>query len=139
MTLLEQFQQIFGERIKARRRELRLTQLELSGRLQISRAMLANIETGAQRTSVFLLARLAQILEVSTEDLVPDIVEAEARFKQSRKISLATEIKPVLLSRELEALNISVGSGATLEEALKEVRLQNYETKTIRKDGGDDG
>ena len=139
MTLLEQFQQIFGERIKARRRELRLTQLELSGRLQISRAMLANIETGAQRTSVFLLARLAQILEVSTEDLVPDIVEAEARFKQSRKISLATENKPVLLSRELEALNISVGSRATLEEALKEVRLQNNETKAIREDGGDDG
>lgn len=139
MSLLDQFQQIFGERIKARRRELRLTQMELSEHLHISRTMLANIETGAQRTSVFLLARLAQTLEVSTEDLVPDIAEAEARFKQSRKVSLVTENKPVLLSRELEALNISVGSGATLEEALKEVRLQNNETKAIREDGGDDG
>ena len=138
MTLLESFQQIFGERIKARRRELRLTQMELSKHLHISRTMLANIETGAQRTSVFLLARLAQTLKVSTEDLVPDIIEAETRFKQSRKVSLATEDKPVLLSRELEALNISVSSGSTLEEALKEIRFQNEKNNATQRGEEDD-
>ena len=138
VNLLESFQQIFGERIKARRRELRLTQMELSEHLHISRTMLANIETGAQRTSVFLLARLAQALEVSTEDLVPDMTEAEARFKQSRNVSLATENKPVLLSRELEALNISVSSGYSLEEALKEVRLQHEKNKPTQREEEDD-
>lgn len=122
---MEQFQRIFGGRVKARRRELRLTQLELSERLHISRTMLANIETGVQRTSVFLLARMAQTLQVSPEVLVPGIAEAEARLKQSRKVSLATENKPVLLSRELEELNISVDAGATLAGALEEVRRQD--------------
>ncbi len=87
--------------------------------------MLANIETGTQRTSVFLLARLAQILKISTEGLVPNIAEAEARLKQSRKVSLATETQPELLVRELGALNISVKTGSTLEEALKEVRRKD--------------
>lgn len=118
---------------------LRLTQMELSKHLHISRTMLANIETGAQRTSVFLLARLAQILGISVDELVPSIDEANDRLKQSQRVSLEAENKPVLLSRELEALNISVDSGATLEEALREVRLQNNESKAIRKDGGDDG
>ena len=129
-NLAEQFQQIFGGHIKARRRELRLTQLELSERLHISRTMLANIEMGTQRTSVFLLARLVQTLEISIEDLVPSITEAEARLKQNRKVFLATENKPPLLNRELEALNISLDSGSTLKEAIKEVRRPSNELKT---------
>lgn len=128
-NLSEQFRRLFGERVKARRRELRLTQLELSGRLHISRTMLANIETGAQRTSVFLLARLVQTLDVSTGDLVPDIDEAEDRLRQSRKVSLNVEGKPALLSRKLEELNISVDSGGTLEKALKEVRNPKQQTR----------
>ncbi len=130
MALQEQFQRIFGERIKARRRELRLTQLELSERLHISRTMLANIESGLQRTSVFLLARLAQELDTTVADLVPGIAEAETRLKQSRQVSLATENKPALLSRELAALNISTDSGGTLETALKEIRHPGSEPAT---------
>ena len=132
MTLLEQFQQIFGERIKVRRREMRLTQMELASRLQISRTMLANIETGAQRTSVFLLARLAQILDVSTEGLVPAIEEAEAQLKERRKVSLSIRDMPVLLSKELEALNISVSSSSSLGEVLNEVRRQHEKNKTTQ-------
>lgn len=139
MSLLEHFQQIFGECIKARRRDLRLTQIELSERLHISRTMLANIETGAQRTSVFLLARLAQTLKVSINDLVPDIKEVEARLKQSQKVSLRTTNKPALLTQELEALNISVNPGSTLKEALKEVHLQKNESKTAQKGGDNNG
>ena len=138
MSLLEQFQQIFGERIKKRRRELRLTQLELSGRLHISRTMLANIETGTQRTSVFLLARMSQILDVSTEDLVPNLAEAEARSNQTRKVFLATQNNPTLLSRELEALNISIDPSSTLEEALKEIRSQHSRNKTTNAGGNND-
>ena len=138
MGLLEQFQQIFGERIKKRRRELRLTQLELSDRLHISRTMLANIETGTQRTSVFLLARMSQILDVSTEDLVPSLAEAEARSNQTRKVFLATQNNPTLLSRELEALNISIDPSSTLEEALKEIRSQHSRNNTTKAGGNND-
>ena len=135
MTLLEQFQQIFGDRVKARRRELRITQMELANRLEISRTMLANIEAGAQRTSVFLLARLVQVLGVSAEYLVPGIEEAEALLKQRSKVFLAAQDRPVLLSKELEALNISVSSGSTLGEVLNEVRLQHK--KQSNTDGGE--
>lgn len=128
MSLGEQFQQIFGERIKARRRELRLTQSQLSERLHISRVHLANIEAGSRRTSMFLLARIAEVLEVPLEQLMPKIAEAEERLAQSRKVSLRTEKKPKLLSGELEALNISVASGSTLEKALKEVQRQDDES-----------
>ena len=137
MSSLEQFQRIFGERIKAHRRRLRLTQLQLSERLHISRTMLANIETGVQRTSVFLLARFAQELEVSIEDLVPSIAEAESRFQESRKVSLATESKPAMLSRELEELDISVDTGSTLEKALKEVHHQNDGSTNIAENQND--
>lgn len=127
MSLGEQFQQIFGKRIKTRRRELRLKQSELSERLHISRVHLANIEAGSRRTSMLLLARIAEALEVPIEQLVPKIVEAEERLAQRRKMSLRTEKKPKLLSGELEALNISVDSGATLKKTLKEVQRQGDE------------
>lgn len=126
MSSLEQFQRIFGERIKTHRRRLRLTQLELSERLHISRTHLANIETGIQRTHIFLLSRFAQELEVSTEDLVPSIAEAENRFQESRKVSLATESKPALLSRKLEKFNTSVDTGSTLEETLSGRRINKH-------------
>lgn len=128
MSLGEQFQQIFGERVKTRRRELRLTQSELSERLHISRVHLANIEAGSRRTYIFLLARIAEALEAPLEQLMPKITEAEERLAQSRKVSLQTEKKPKLLSGELEALNISVASGSTLEKALKEVQRQDDES-----------
>ena len=132
MSLSEEFLHLFGRQIKEKRRDLRLTQMELSERLGISRTKLANIETGAQRTSVFLLAHLAQVLESSTDDLVPKIAEAKAQLKQSQKVSLPTETTPVLLSRELKTLNISVDSGSTLEGALAQIHRQNAEPKVTK-------
>ena len=79
---------------------------------------------------MFLLARIAETLEVPIEQLVPKMAEAEERLAQSRKVSLRTEKKPKLLSGELEALNISVASGSTLEKALKEVQRQDDESDT---------
>lgn len=128
--MLERFQQIFGQRIKAHRRERDLTQKELSEQLHISRTMLANIEAGSQRTSVFLLARIAETLKVPIEQLVPKMTEAEERLAQRRKMPLRTDKKPKLLSGKLEALNISVDSGATLKKALKKVQRQDDKADT---------
>ena len=110
-----------------RRRELGLKQSELSKRLHISRVHLANIEAGSRRTSMFLLARIAEALEAPLEQLMPKMAEAEEHLAQSRKMSLQTEKKPKLLSGELKALNISVDSGATLKKTLKEVQRQGDE------------
>ena len=128
MSLTVQFQQVFGERVKKRRREMRLTQFELANRLQITRTALANIESGTQRTSVFLLAQLIDALDASTEYFVPNMVEVQARLEQSRIVSLQVTEMPTLLNSALEELNISMETGSTLQNALDQVRTQKNES-----------
>ncbi len=128
MSLTVQFQQDFGERVKKRRRELHLTQFELAKRLQIKRTALANIESGTQRTSVFLLAQLVCALETSTESIVPNMVEVQARLEQSRKVSLKVTEVPTLLNLALEELDISMETGSTLQNVLDQVRTQKHES-----------
>lgn len=51
----------FGTRLREFRQELGLTQIQFSGRLAISKQTLANIETGAQGTSIEVLVRLHEL------------------------------------------------------------------------------
>ena len=67
-----------GSTIKARRRILGLTQHQLAKQLGISRASLANMETGRQRVLVHQLYELAGQLNVSVQELLPEVSEAEA-------------------------------------------------------------
>lgn len=60
-----------GTTIKGRRQQLGLTQQQLATVLGISRASLANIETGRQRLLVHQLYRLADKLDLQPEDLLP--------------------------------------------------------------------
>ena len=65
-----------GAKIKAHRRALRLTQQQLADQLGISRASLANVETGRQRVLVHQLFELADQLSISVQDLLPESSEA---------------------------------------------------------------
>lgn len=60
-----------GSRIRSRRKQLRLTQETLASRLGLSRASLANIETGRQSVLVHRLYPIAQTLDLSVPDLLP--------------------------------------------------------------------
>ena len=60
-----------GEAIRTRRKHLRFTQDELASRMGLSRASLANIETGRQAILVHHLYRIGEILEISPVDLLP--------------------------------------------------------------------
>jgi transcriptional regulator with XRE-family HTH domain len=62
---------IIGSRIRTRRRQLKLTQERLSRQLGISRASLANIETGRQQILVHQIYNLAAQLELDITDLLP--------------------------------------------------------------------
>jgi transcriptional regulator with XRE-family HTH domain len=53
---------IFGRRVAARRAEMRLTQLELAGRVDLSRASIANIERGHQKLTLHIVYRIAAAL-----------------------------------------------------------------------------
>lgn len=122
--LTRKFQEAFGERVKARRREQRLTQLALARRLYVSRAKLANIEAGSQRTSVFLLARLAQILEVPAAELIPEISEVEKLLAQDKAVTLRSRTPPAMLAKELEELNLSVVTDSTPKRVLKRAKAK---------------
>lgn len=67
-----------GSTIKVMRRALGLTQQQLANQLGISRASLANIETGRQRILVHQLYELADQLSVNVSDLLPESSEVEA-------------------------------------------------------------
>ena len=67
-----------GATIKAQRRALGLTQQQLAKQLRISRASLANVETGRQRVLVHQLYELADQLNVNVQELLPEPSEAEA-------------------------------------------------------------
>ena len=67
-----------GSTIKTRRRALGLTQKQLAQQLGISRASLANVETGRQRVLVDQLFEFASQLKVNLRELLPDSSEAQA-------------------------------------------------------------
>ena len=133
LTITHQFQRALGEHIKERRRELKQTQLDLSRNVGISRTALANIEAGNQRTSVFLLARLAETLDVSPGELIPSLSEAQARLRRARRASVPAAGKTELLARELRKFNIAVEPQGGLQEALQEVRRRKRPRKPKEK------
>lgn len=132
-SLTRQFLVIFGERIKSRRRDLNLTQAELSVEVNISRTALTNIEKGNQRANVFLLARLAQALETSPGDLIPDLSEAKQRLQQAKRVSVSTPNEAELLTGELQKLNISVKPAGRLDRTLREVQSQHTKSSSFLK------
>ena len=58
----------FGEQIKKRRKELKLTQTDFANRLQISQGLVSKIESDSidPRTQVFL--RILKVLELSLKE-----------------------------------------------------------------------
>jgi transcriptional regulator with XRE-family HTH domain len=60
-----------GTLIRDRRKKLLLTQRDLAARIGISRASLANIETGRQKVLVHQLYALAAALNLKPSDLLP--------------------------------------------------------------------
>ena len=62
---------IIGESIRTRRRQLKWTQERLAKQLGISRASLANIETGRQQILAHQIYNFAEQLELDITDLLP--------------------------------------------------------------------
>lgn len=62
-----------GATVRSRRRQLEWSQEKLAQRLMISRATLANIETGRQRVLVHQLYAFAAALGMKPEQLLPPL------------------------------------------------------------------
>ncbi len=62
-----------GQRLKSRRRELRLTQKQLAVWLGVERTSVANIEAGLQKAPLHTLYRLCLLLDLEISALLPSI------------------------------------------------------------------
>ena len=62
--------QILGERIRRRRRELSLSQSALGARLGITFQQIQKYENGTNRVSATMLVKLAEALEMTVPDLL---------------------------------------------------------------------
>ena len=58
-----------GSRVRQRRREIGITQQELSDRSSVSRQTIISLETGDYAPSVYLALRIARLLDTTVEGL----------------------------------------------------------------------
>lgn len=113
----ESIQILLGKRLREQRHAKHWTQAKLAAKANMSRAAIANIETGRQRTSVVALVRLAGALECPTDSLLPSISDAEEHLKEAQRVSLSQKAPP-MLKEALGSFNVSPESGESLEKAL---------------------
>ena len=101
---LEEIYPLLGRRIQQRRAERQFTQEQLGARLDppVTRASIANIESGKQRLLVHTLVQVARLLEVAVEDLLPG--PAVARGADPTGIESELRHKLDLPSRAAKAL-----------------------------------
>lgn len=84
-----------GGLIKTRRKHFKLTQEQLASQLSISRASLANIETGRQKILVHQLFSLAAALDMSPADFLPPAaVVAPQAAVEAADLPLPAGLKP---------------------------------------------
>lgn len=63
------YRRVLGDRLRHLRAERGLTQEQLADRAGLAREYLSKVESGHRNPSLDIIARLAQALEVSLEDL----------------------------------------------------------------------
>ena len=79
-----------GQLVKERREALRLSQQDLSATIGVSRAWVANMETGRQRVSVHYLYRIAETLKMEVHELLPKLGRSE-RVEIQSSVSLSSD------------------------------------------------
>jgi transcriptional regulator with XRE-family HTH domain len=68
----EKLSRVIGENVRRRRTELRLTQVELAGRLGITQGAISDVENGRRSPLMGTLARMSEILEVPPSYLLSE-------------------------------------------------------------------
>lgn len=81
----------FGRRVRRARQRQRLTQAEVARSLGLTRASIANVESGRQRLLVHQVAQLAALLDTRVSQLIPGppFGEADRAMTESQHRELA--------------------------------------------------
>lgn len=72
-------QRAFGDRVRAYRHDLRLSQDDLALKANVNRSYIASLEGGQRNPSLELIAKLAAALEVDAGDLVRGLQDEDGR------------------------------------------------------------
>jgi transcriptional regulator with XRE-family HTH domain len=94
-----------GAIIRGQRRKLEWPQHKLAARLGISRATLANIETGRQRILVHQLYSFAEALQLKPSDLIPPTSEGRPTTDVA-ELLIQGDVNP----KQREQINRLIGS-----------------------------
>lgn len=90
--------QIIGERLKNRREEVGISQVELAENIkEIGRTSISNIEKGRQQTPIHVLYKICNELAIDINSILPTQAEINARVNNSEK-----SIDVVLKSYDLD-------------------------------------
>ena len=93
--MTDQIYAAFGRKVRTRREAMRITQSDLSTRIGLSRASIANIEAGRQAVLLHQFLALADALTIPPMELVPpqqpagdppDLPEEVMKFMQTYKL-----------------------------------------------------
>lgn len=78
----KQLYQAIGKRIRSARENAKLTQNELAQRVDVARTSITNIESGQQKIQVYTLYAIANVLNVSVLNLLPEEKSLEERLSE---------------------------------------------------------
>jgi transcriptional regulator with XRE-family HTH domain len=67
--------EIIGKKIRDFRENMKMSQTVLGEKVELTRSSVANIESGRQKVQIDTLYKIAQILEVEIQDLLPKLVD----------------------------------------------------------------
>lgn len=100
----DQLYRAIGRRIRTNRNNMGLTQEALASGIDASRTTITNIEKGTQAATLHQLWSIAEVLNVSVSDLIPDKLEvaAEAAMK-GRSVPRTLDILRTLTSVNMES------------------------------------
>lgn len=106
-----------GGIVRQKRRRLELPQADLARRLGISRATLANIETGRQRILVHQLYSLAKALDAKLVDLLPP-PDMFAQASEWAQLPIPSDLK----KQQKEQIALLIGSVKSTTSPTTETR-----------------
>jgi len=105
-----------GQRIKAARNRMGLSQVELATDVEISTAYLCNVELGNKCVSLEVIIRIANALEVTTDDLLADCL------KNHQKVS-SSAFSKILEDCSLYESRVIIDTATDLKRALRDNRF----------------
>lgn len=101
-----------GQRIRLRRQQKGLTQMELAKQAGIEPSNISHIERAASKVGLGTLVKIANALECTANDLLYDSLEYERRPFENQLVEITKDCSP-------EDLRLIVDMALTLKENLQ--------------------